>query len=349
MVLDFGEQLEQRLGALAKLRLEELERVAQPLARDAQLVQLARACLAHDRLEAEHMLIAPPDGAAGEVANEHLLARRVGCLVMPVCHERLNVREQLREGGTIQALEELGARAPLPAAQSLVQHRKVCRALWLRLEVALHPRQQHVRVAHLTGRAPHAPQPVPQHTHGPLRKDRRFFQRLQRGAQPARRHTQVVDALRIDTFAHYGEAALQPAQMAPNGVHADGAQGSMAVEDAVLAKEGKAALQLAARLWLQRQLLLQALAERLQIVALALTLELDLELVHARRATAGIDNALIQYHFADHAPNILDLPLATMHVQLDQRHERSISHQAGDPVSNLVGRALIISAGGGPL
>src|SRR5258706_6603023 len=272
MVLDFGEQLEQRLGALAKLRLEELERVAQPLARDAQLVQLARACLAHDRLEAEHMLIAPPDGAAGEVANEHLLARRVGRVVMPVCHERLKVREQLRESGTIQALEELGARAPLLAAQSLVQHREIRRALWLRREVALHPRQQHVRVAHLAGRARQAPQPVAQRTHRPSRKDRRFFERLQRGAQPARRYAQVVDPLRIDTLPHNGEAAIQPAQVAPNGMHADSAQGSVAVEDAILAQEGKAALQLAARLWLQRQLLLQALAERLQIVTLAVTL-----------------------------------------------------------------------------
>src|SRR5260370_35523775 len=95
MVLDFGEQLEQRLSPLAKLRLEELERVAQPLARDAQLVQLARACLANDCLEAEHMLVAPPDGAAGEVADEHPLARRVGPPVMLVCHERLQSCEHL--------------------------------------------------------------------------------------------------------------------------------------------------------------------------------------------------------------------------------------------------------------
>src|SRR5260221_12041581 len=96
MVLDFGEQLEQRLSPLAKLRLEELERVAQPFARDAQLVQLARACLAHDCLEAEHMLVAPPDGAAGEVADRHLPAPRGGRRVMIVWHARRQVREQLR-------------------------------------------------------------------------------------------------------------------------------------------------------------------------------------------------------------------------------------------------------------
>src|SRR5262249_45250028 len=168
----------------------------------------------------------------------------------------------------------------------------------------------------------------------PPGKDRRLLERLQRRADSAGCHAQVVDAFGIFALAHDGEAMMQAAQLAPDSVHAHSAQRRMAVEPAILAQEGKAALELAERLWLQWQLLLEPTTERFQVIAHAIAFQFDLELMDARGPTAGADDALVQHHLANHAIYVLDLPFTALHVQPHQWHERAVRHHRADPVGN---------------